>query len=147
MYASVEDLKTRWGEDEYLLLSDPDNDGVTSETIINQALTDATDEINGYVAKKYDLPLSENPNVLKRICVDIAVYRLSAEAQYTEEKRKRYEDAISYLNKLSRGDVVLTFTNQLSNNGELSEETTAASDVELDSSPRLFKRASLGKIL
>ncbi|MNG19141.1 hypothetical protein D3C84_1032700 [compost metagenome] len=44
--------------------------------------------------------------MLVRLCCDIALYRLSADAgSGTEEKRKRYEDAVALLRRIASGEV------------------------------------------
>lgn len=62
--------------------------------------------IDGFVASRYSLPLSNQHEILKSAACDIAYYKLQ-DISPTETARKRYEDALSLLNKISKGDVVL----------------------------------------
>ena len=39
--------------------------------------------------------------------MDIVIYRLSGDSRVTEDRRKRYEDAVSFLRAIARGDVSL----------------------------------------
>ena len=101
-YATAADILARHGEDVLVLLADRDGDGVADPDVVERALTDATSEIDTYLAPKYNLPLASVPPILTRICVDIAVYRLGSEADTgTEERRMRYEDAVALLKRLA----------------------------------------------
>lgn len=90
-------------------------------TSTDEAIKDAEAEVNSYVAICFELPLPgvsdvpdprTNPYVpqeLRRPTVDIAVYRLASEHdRLTKERRRRYEDAIAWLEKLAAKKVTLT---------------------------------------
>lgn len=107
-YADLAALEARYGQDAILLVADRDQDGVIDAGVIEQATADATAEIDSYVGALHRLPLASVPEVLVRLCCDIALYRLSAEAgSGTEEKRKRYEDAVALLRRIASGEVSL----------------------------------------
>ncbi|MBI1453712.1 DUF1320 domain-containing protein, partial [Acinetobacter sp. FL51] len=99
MYATEVDLKTRFGAqviDDLKLGREGEADPVD---IVQVALQDAEEEINGYIGSRYLLPLANVPSNLKRIACDIARYRL-----YTEEPlehiTKLYDDAIAFLKRV-----------------------------------------------
>ncbi len=95
MYATEPDLVARFGEEIgnlKLMVSNP--------TFVDDAIQDATEEINGHIGGRYPLPLPNVPSNLKRMACDIARYRLYFE-QPTEEVRKRYEDAIAFLKRVA----------------------------------------------
>jgi len=107
-YANRDQLIERFGLDAVLLVGDRNGDGLLDDGIVDQALADATAEVDTYVGRLYRLPLATVPEVLSRLCCDIALYRLSADAgSYTEEKRKRYEDAVRLLSSIASGAVSL----------------------------------------
>ena len=107
-YATQQDIIDRYSEDQLLIIADRDNDGVADTDVVDQALEDASSEIDTYIAAKYELPLTTVPLVITRICVDISMYRLAADRDMaTEERRKRYEDAIALLRRISTGEVSL----------------------------------------
>ena len=141
MYATAQDIIDRNGKDAVLIATDSDFDGEPDHGKIEQALVDAADEINSYIGKRYTLPLPEVPSVLTRISVDIAFYRLSPESAHTDEKRKRYEDAKSWLSKVSMGSVSLGLPSDTSDDTSPVEQK-----VELDSQPRMFNRRSNNRI-
>ena len=95
MYATEADLVARFGAEIgnlKLMVSNP--------TFVDDAIQDATEEINGHIGGRYPLPLPNVPSNLKRMACDIARYRLYFE-QPTEEVRKRYEDAIAFLKRVA----------------------------------------------
>ena len=95
MYATEPDLVARFGEEiGNLKLM------VSNHTFVDDAIQDATEEINGHIGGSYPLPLPNVPSNLKRMACDIARYRLYFE-QPTEEVRKRYEDAIAFLKRVA----------------------------------------------
>lgn len=118
-YATVEQVIERHGAEAVLLLADRDGDGAAdagfppaASLVLERALSDAAAEIDTYLAAKYDLPLfsppASPPEVLTRLAVDIAVYRLAAEADLaTDERRRRYEDAVALLRRIGRGEASL----------------------------------------
>lgn len=96
MYATEADLVARFSEEEIsnlkLMVSNPQ--------FVDDAIQDATEEINGHIGGRYPLPLPNVPSNLKRMACDIARYRLYFQ-QPTEEIRKRYEDAIAFLKRVA----------------------------------------------
>ena len=107
MYATKDDLLDRFGEDELYITFDRVGGGVLDQAAIDQALGDADEEINAYLAARYSLPLTSTPQVLVRLAGQIAMYHGSIGTAMTDEKRRRYEDAVRMLTKISRGDVSL----------------------------------------
>ncbi|OPY15615.1 MAG: hypothetical protein A4E66_00019 [Syntrophus sp. PtaB.Bin001] len=106
-YATGQDIIDRYGEDELIVAADHDEDGSADAPVVERGLLDASEEIDVYIGEKYPLPLVTVPPVLKRLCVDMALYHMSTPPAITEEKRKRYEDAIKLLTLISTGKVSL----------------------------------------
>ena len=133
-YATQQDIIDRYSLDELLILTDRDQDDQPDTAVVDRALADATAEIDTYLAARYQVPLSSVPDVLLRLCVDIAIYRLSTDrAGGTEERRKRYEDATAMLRLIAKGEVSLGLpTPPKSSNGA----------VLVVGSERKFKRGS-----
>lgn len=82
----------------------------TVENAIEQALQDAAEEIDSYVAVKYQLPLPEVPSTLKRIACNIARYRLYFQRP-TEEVENRYKAEIDFLKRIADGKATLNILN------------------------------------
>ncbi len=106
MYASVADLIERFGETEIVELTDLENTGAVDNAMAEQALTDAGAEIDGYLAARYRLPVTDTPRLLSLLCTDIARYRLQ-KGVTTEQARQRYEDAVTKLKAIARGEINL----------------------------------------
>lgn len=112
MYCTQADLEQRFGRDYVLSLADRDRDGEADAGVIDQALDDAAAEINAYVAGRYALPLPSVPPLLVRIACDVAIYRLApGPGDVTDELRRRFEDAVSLLRRISSGEVSLGLPN------------------------------------
>ena len=108
-YASVDDMVARFGELEVLQLTDRNQDGVINEEVAAVALADATAEIDAYLGR-FKRPFTDTPPILKRLCCDIARYRLAAASGVliTEEIRNRYKiDVLDLLRAMAKGEVQL----------------------------------------
>ena len=108
-YATQADIVALYGEEELIQLADRDRDGAADAGVVEAALSDASEEIDGYLSVQYDLPLDEaRTRPLRRIAVDIAMYRMANTAPLnTDERRDRYRDAVRYLDKVSKGTIRL----------------------------------------
>ena len=105
MYATEDDLKKRFGArqiDELKSMHEIEvTEGEEPEPVdvVEVALQDADEEINGYIGSRYVLPLANVPSNLKRIACDIARYRLYSEQPF-EHITKLYDDAIAFLKRV-----------------------------------------------
>lgn len=107
-YATSTNVTERYSNAELLIVSDRDGNGTADTGIITQALDDASSEMDAYLGARYSLPLSSTPDMLVRICVDIAMYRMSENAaSMTDERRRRYDDAIAFLRNIADGKATL----------------------------------------
>jgi phage gp36-like protein len=99
-YASPNDLIARYPNRDLVQLS---NEDPTQTTVnlgaLQQAIDDASAEIDGYIEGRFALPLSDPPAVLSRLTCDIAIYRLQSLRPLHDmaDARKRYEDAVELL--------------------------------------------------
>ena len=108
-YASVADMVARFGDLEVIELTDRSHSGQIDEAVAKIALEDATAEIDAYLGR-FRRPFYDVPPILKRLCCDIARYRLSAVGLtgITDEIRNRYKiDVLDLLRALAKGDVQL----------------------------------------
>lgn len=137
MYAVQQDLIDRYGEDALLEVADSDFDGLVDAEVVAVALADASDEIDVYVGSRYQLPLIPVPPLLKRLAVDIALYKLSTAGALTDEKRQRYEDALRLLRDIAAGRASL---------GIEVPAPTRSGSVELSGPGRQFNRSNLNRL-
>jgi phage gp36-like protein len=96
VYATPEDLLARYPERDLAQLTDPAGQGIDYGRL-RAALADASAEID-----RYNPALS--PEELRRLCCDIAVYRLMLlrPTGDIEDARRRYEDALRVLESARR---------------------------------------------
>ncbi|TMO54091.1 gp436 family protein [Pseudoalteromonas phenolica] len=108
MYANSVDMQARFDEQDLVLLTRRATSapGEIDMTVLNQALADATSEINTYLAGRYQLPLSNVPTSLTRICCDLARYFLSGN-NAPEHIAERYKDATRFLRSVNKGELAL----------------------------------------
>jgi phage gp36-like protein len=104
MYGSIALFEEAFGTPETLMLTNLDNPmALTINTVpLDRALTDAAALIDTYLARRYALPLSVVPQVLIPYSLDIARYRVDR-IRDREDVRKRYEDAIRWLESVRDG--------------------------------------------
>lgn len=114
MYATRNDLEARFGGGEMQQLEIMQ----TAGNSIEEALRDASEEIDSYIAVRYSLPLPETPSTLKRVACNIVRYRLYFQRP-TEEVDNRYKAEIDFLKRIADGKAVL---NILNTQNEVTEE-------------------------
>jgi len=76
---------------------------------LDVALEDASAEVDSYIGRVASLPLADPPPVLRRLTVDIAIYRLMSllPKEMVEDARQRYEDAVRWLESVASGEIAL----------------------------------------
>lgn len=136
-FATVQDLQTRYGADELLMLADRDNDGVLDAGVVEAMLQDADAEIVSYIGQAVRIDPANVPLNLKRIACEIARYRLYG-ANPIEDARKRYEDAILFLKRVAEGKATL-------DGGDAAPTSTAPPSFAAATAPgeRVFRRRPL----
>ncbi len=139
-YATPQDIVNRYPNRDLVQLTNEDP-MVTSinTTALEQALGDASAEIDGYLGGRFTLPLTEAPEVLNRLACDIAVYRLQSLRPIHDlaDARRRYDDAIAMLGKVASGQMTLGI-------GADGNETSIAQGAEQAAGPaRIFSRKSM----
>lgn len=132
-YATQQDLVDHYGEAEIIQLSDRADTGAINAAVVAEALTDASEEMDGYIGTRYALPLPTQPTALTRICADIARYRLY---QFPpDEVAQRYKDAVKFLENISKGSVTLGLPQ--------AEQPESAGEPQSSKPSRVFTRTSL----
>ena len=114
-YATQADMVTRFGEEELAQLTDRVNGEVIDASVLTRAIEDAETEINGYLAKRYSLPLNSTPPILQRLACDVARYYLHDD-RVTEQVRNRYTDVVKLLRSIASGEVMLESASALAAN-------------------------------
>lgn len=139
MYATRTDMSELYGDDLIARVSTRYGEEVSNEAAIEKALADASGLIDTHIGVRYPLPLSAPAPVLRRPCVDVAIYYLAQSADVlTEQIEMRYKDAKSLLGKLSRGEAKLTQDSDGDGNSE-----SSARVVTVEGPARQFSRDKL----
>lgn len=136
-FATQQNMIDRFGERELIALTDRDNTGGIDATVLANALASADSEINTYLAPRYDLPFVSVPIIVRDFSCDVARYRLcGGEVVETEEVRKRYEDAIKFFMRVSKGEISLGLN-------LLNQEQAPTGSVILKANDRVFTGSNL----
>lgn len=122
-------------------IEDPEERKAAIRPLAGEAIVDADAEIDGYLMKRYPVPMAPAPAVISKYSKDIAVYNLVSRAGIDTGEREsnyltRYKNAITFLTKVAKGeaDIVKEGANQAQK---------AATGFKISSSPRLFSRGSM----
>ncbi len=105
-YCTIQQMEARFGRDELIQLTDRSGTGELDTQVLNEAIEDASNEIDGYLGGRYTLPLAVVPTVLVRLACNIARLNLY-EVEPPPNVRQRYEDAVRFLQAVSAGRVSL----------------------------------------
>jgi len=134
MYCTLTDMQEQIPESDLISLTDDADAGIIDTSVTDRAIADADAEIDGYCGKRYAVPFTTVPPVIRKLSVDIAIYNLFARRQGApEDRRNRYKDAIKFLENVAKGLVSL---------GEDDPDSTP-SDVQkpkISFSGRIFSR-------
>lgn len=107
-YCTLEDLKEKISEDKLIQLTDDDGAGAIDTSRTDRAMADAESEIDSYCAGRYKVPLVPVPGIIRKYCVDIAVYNLLQRREGAGDERHRdYKNAIAFLQNLASGKATL----------------------------------------
>lgn len=109
MYATVAQLKEVIPVNDLQLLTDFERDGEVEDVRLMRALTDATAEINGYIAKvTAGRVLDPVPHILNVICRDLAMHRLYLNLGHDMTVYdKLRKSAIGTLKDIKNGDTAI----------------------------------------
>jgi phage gp36-like protein len=105
-YIAPADYVTRYGVPETIRLTDENQLGVIDKGVLFAALADAAAEMDGYLAKRYALPLAPVPPLLESIAAAITRARLHT-ADMPELVADTLKAARQQLRDISRGEIVL----------------------------------------
>lgn len=111
------------------------------------AVEDADAEIDGYLAKRYKVPLAKVPKMIGKISKDIAVYNMASRRGIDEDEREknilnRYKAAILYLTNVAKGivDIDDSASGSFGDTGGAITDAQGNSGFSIKSNGRLFTR-------
>jgi len=134
MYATLDDLRAAFGEDELLAITDRDNTGAVDAGLAEEALARAASEADSYLARRYAVPVAAPaPPVLVAAVCDIARYRLTGgPASETDPILERYRQAVKWLERVAEGTADLP--------GQSQPGEGSAAGVAFSTGRRVFDR-------
>jgi len=135
-YCTLEDIQHTMDEDDVIRFSDDDDSGVVNTEVVDKAIADAGSLVDAYLAVRYTVPMDPVPAVINGAACDIAIYKISSRRGIAaEEIRKKFEDAVKFIEKLAAGKAVLP---------GVDESTSGGTDmVRMTSDGRVFSRNSM----
>lgn len=136
-YCTTADIIDRCDDDILIQLTDDEDIGSIVTEVIDDAVSDSFGEINGYIGRRYSLPLPSVPENLRMYNSDMAMYRLYCRRQGPPEWiQKLYNEAIAYLKLVSTGKADLDI--------EISDSVEDQSmEISVDNPPRFFTRTTM----
>lgn len=108
-YVTLAQLIDRYGEPALVALTDRGQfaTGVVDEAATDRAIADADATIDGYLARRYQLPLTVAQPLLVKIAGSIVFYSLHT-FQPDEKIAADHKEALAMLRDISAGTVALT---------------------------------------
>jgi phage gp36-like protein len=138
MYCTLTDIEAP--QDDLIELTDDSGSGVIDEVVVDKAIANATEQIDGYLRGRYTLPLSPVSGLIGTICADLALYRLYARRprlSVPESLSERYKNAVKLLENIQKGVITLGAT------GTSTEPAASSTGPSFNAPERLFSRESL----
>ncbi|WP_429956213.1 gp436 family protein [Gluconobacter japonicus] len=110
-YATVQDMMLRYSEAEILEVTTPPGQeyGQIDQAKVQAALNDATDEMDGYLRRRYQTPVPVVPAKMVSVCCALARFNL-CESGYViagEKVTDAHKGALAWLRGVSAGSIVL----------------------------------------
>lgn len=108
-YVTLPQLQDRFGEQMLIALTDrgPDALGVVDTDVVDRAIAEADALIDGYLARRYALPLSVAQPMLVGVAGSLVIYNLHI-YDVSDKIRDDYNTAIKTLISISNGTITLT---------------------------------------
>ncbi len=112
-YATQTDMLARYGMRKLVALTDINQPmvGEIVTTVLDARLADASAEIDGYLAGRMPVPVTNPPEVLKLLCCRLAYYALLGDAA-SEVDQADVKAARDYLKSVAKGEISLTTPDQ-----------------------------------
>ena len=142
-YATAADIVDLYGAAQLAVVADRDGDGLADPGTVDRALAEASTEIDLHIGARYALPLPTTPDALRRLAIDIAVYRLAlAGSVATTEFRTRYEDAIKTCMRIAEGKASLQLPPEPGGGTGDGAASSGPRPIVTSGPDRLFSRAT-----
>jgi phage gp36-like protein len=132
-YSTQADILNQVDLDTLIQLTDDEGLGEIDTVVLARAVADADATIDAYLQGRYTVPLTTTPDKVRQVSADMAIFNLfSRKDAVPENRRSRYEDAISFLKAVATGTIALGV-------GSPAAETSG-NEVDIESNTRRFTR-------
>lgn len=123
-------------------IEDAEEQRTRIEALAEDAVADATAEIDGYLCKRYEVPFSKTPQVVNKLAKDMAAYNLVSRAGLDEDSREKvfltkYNAAVKFLLEVAKGTINIG-VEEIGGN-----QKAAETGFQMHNSKRLFSRDSM----
>lgn len=108
-YATLAQLLERFGEAALVALTDRAQfaENVVDEAVVNRAIADADATIDGYLARRYTLPLTITQPLLTDVAGALVFWKLHTHTP-DQKVKDDYTEAMKILDRISAGTIALT---------------------------------------
>ena len=109
MYCTTEDLQKRFDPQLLTQLADDDDDGQPDPNILETAITDASAEIDAFLAPRYSVPIDSPPEIIIHFCCLIALRNLFLRRPeaHSPQIEETYQEIRQYLRRIARHELSL----------------------------------------
>lgn len=125
-YCVIADLVSAFTAKKLIQLTDDAGSGAYDSAILNAEIANSQVEIDGYCRKRYSesMPFVTVPEMLKPLCIDIAIYRIhKRRGRIPQEIVDAYDKAVKKLIDISKGVIDLG-----TSVGSVSEDSVSFTD-------------------
>lgn len=134
MYCTKQNLIDTFGNNELVTLTDRLGNGVINDQVLNQAISDASALMDGYLGSRYPLPLDNVPQSLIPLACNMTRYQLY-DNEASELVVKRNDAAHAFLKSVAKGELSLGISSA-------GESVTSTDFAEIQSAGSVFSRTN-----
>lgn len=104
-YCTLDDITKHLPESDIIELTDDAGAGAVDQKAVDEAIGSAGALIDGYLARRYVLPIASTPPLILPLAVDLTIYNLFGRRRgvMPEEVQTRRDEAVKVLKDLSTG--------------------------------------------
>jgi phage gp36-like protein len=136
-YSVKGDIVEKLPEDVLIGLTDDAGIGAVDDSVVDRAIADADATIDAHCGKRYTVPLSTVPPMIRQVSVDLAIFNLYARRDIDppDVRKDKYKEALRFLEKVLGGRIDLGAATPV--------PTNSGSSVTISSEDRVFSRTKL----
>jgi phage gp36-like protein len=136
MYCTQADIRKLLPAEEIAALTDDAGGDTVNAPVLLEAIHEADSIIDGFLAKRYAVPVRPVPALVRGLSRAIAIQRLYQRREHVPEVRqKAYEDALEILRAIESGKLTLGV--------DPAPKPSQTQQAQSSASPHVFSRLSL----